>query len=331
MNPSGSSIERGVNCPASFALPQAPHTGEDAIRGTANHEKIDDGLAKSQVDDLPSVVRRLTEGASSMSTEAAYALDVERGAARFIGTNIGRNYGELGSNEIALTLDLVLHRDGAYEIVDWKSRQRVTRARDNWQIRAGAVALLKTGVAKSEVRGTLAYLDDGEIDSATFDTFDASRFFDETRAMLKRIRAAEWSVAQGNMPSVSSGPWCRYCPAMPYCPAQTRQAMVLIGELDAIEQKVAFMSPEQVGRAWEKKKEIEKLLERIDGALRLRVQTGLVTLSNGKRLATVDAKRSSFDVLAAKKRLEELGEDPARFMKTTAYTTIKEVNQKEMK
>lgn len=324
MTLSASSLERATNCPASEALGRASYTGQAAIVGTDNHTSIEDGIEAGNYADLPPVVGRVLFGSENVETEVAYAIDVRKETVRRIGRRLGRNYGPLSEDEIPLTVDVTGSRHGEVFVYDWKSRKRVTTAARNQQIRAGAVAVMKeAGVSK--VIGALCYLDDGEVDESVFDAFDAASFFADMRDLKARIKLARGAVEAGETPSVSAGPWCEYCPSMAFCPAQTRQALAMLGDLGEIEQQVAFMTEEQVGKAWEKKRQIEAILERVDASLRLRAQQGVIPLSNGKRLALVDKTRRSFNKDRALARIHELGGETSDLYKTVSFSQIAEV------
>jgi hypothetical protein len=325
---SASELERLTACPASAVIGKASYTGEAALKGTSNHEDIELGIETGNYIDLPPVVSRVLFGAERIECEVAYAIDVEKETVRKIGKKLGRKYGVLSESEIALTVDVTGLRHGDPFVYDWKSRKRVTPAPKNLQIRAGAVAVMRDSGA-STCLGALCYLDDGEVDSYNFDAFDAAMFFEDMRQLLNKIGAARLLAATGTTPPVSAGPWCEYCPAMAYCPAQTRQALAMLGDLGSLEQQVAFMTEEQVGKAWEKKKQIEAILERVDASLRLRAQQGVIPLSNGKRLALVDKTRRSFNKDRALTRIHELGGETSDLYKTTSYSQIAEVNMKD--
>jgi hypothetical protein len=126
--------------------------------------------------------------------------------------------------------------------------------------------------------------------------------------MLGRIHAARALLKAGGTPTVHAGPWCEYCPAMAYCPAQTRLALQMMGELDFVQKQVAFMSAEQVGKAWVLLKRIQKLSESVEESLRLRAQQGVIPLPNGKRLTMAEQPgRMGFDKDKALGRIRELG------------------------
>lgn len=315
--PTGSAIERAMRCAASCALSRAPHTGEDAIAGTANHDAIEAG------DRSRPVVRRVLDGAEDVRKEVAYALDVATRSVREIGVSVGRNYGDLAPTEIALTVDVEQRVLGRWRVVDWKSRERATGARDNWQIR-GAVLAIMGRHRVDEADGALAYLDDGEIDEAPFDAIDAAGYWSELARMVDRVRAAQDAVRAGKVVDVSSGPWCRYCPSLPHCPAHTRLALSLLGELEAVDATVAGLTVEQCGRAWELLRRYEQIADRVKTSIRERARTEFIPLGSGKRLALVESSRRSLDT---KKAAEMLG-DAAPY-KVSTFTQVREVTNKE--
>ncbi len=323
MNPSGSGLERGVNCPASYVLNQARNTGVESIKGNENHEGIEEGLVSGETD--REVVRQAIEGAASIAVERAFALDVERETVRFIGDRVGRRYGPLGPNEIALTVDAVISRADGVWVWDWKSRKRVTPAVRNLQLRAGAVAVMKH-MNLPIVNGGIGYLDNDETDITTVDAFDVPVFFADMRTMLENIGKARAVLSEGKTPEVHSGPWCDYCPAISYCPAHTRLAKTMLGQISEVEKQIAFMSPEDAGRAWVLLQQVYKLADKVDASLRLRARQDVVPLPNGKRLALIQKSRANFDKKKALDWIKERGGDPKEFEGRTHYEQVAEIN-----
>lgn len=316
MNPTGSALERAMACAASCVLPVASHMGEAAAFGVKNHEEIEAG------DRSRPVVRDLLEDATDLRHEVAYALDVSTGTAREIGVSIGRAYGALSPQEIPLTVDAEFRRGGRWWVVDFKSRARVTAAASNWQIRAGALAVMSRHDA-GVVMGGLAYLDDNELDVTTFDAFHAVGFWEQLRSLVMHLRLLESRYLDGQTPPVSAGPWCRWCPALPHCPAHTRLALSLVGELESVDAKLATLTPDQAGNAWEKVKRYKLVLERIEETLREYARREPLPLPNGRRLALVESRRTSLDT---KKAAEMLGASAP--FKTTHFTQVREVAAK---
>ncbi len=187
--------------------------------------------------------------------------------------------------------------------------------------------MLKTRGLSSVCAG-IGYLDNGESDSTVVDAFDVATFFADMRSMLNRIGAMRTLIATGATPEVHAGPWCDYCPSMAYCPAHSRLAMTMLGELEYVQKEIAFFTPEQVSKAWDLKKRIESMLETVDESLRLRIQQSVIPRPNGKRLAMVEqAGRASFDTAKAISRIKEYGGDVSDLTKKgKPFFKVAEVN-----
>lgn len=310
--PTGSAVERGMMCPASCVLSRAGHSGAAAAYGSEQHKAIEEG------DTSRAVVRRVLDGATDVRHEVSYALDVERRIVREIGVGLGRNYGPLADTEIALTIDIECRKDGIVWVGDWKSHSRVAAVAANWQIRCAVIGVMARHSADVAV-GFLGYLDDSELDQDTFDAFHVTTWWSELRSMLDRVRKAADVIAAGSVPEVNSGTWCQYCPALPYCPAHTRLALSMLGELEGVDKALSDLTVDQCGRAWELLKRYDVLADRIKDTIRARAKRETVPLSNGRRLALVECSRRSLDT---KKAAEMLGD--ATPYKTSKYTQVKE-------
>lgn len=316
--PTGSAVERGIRCAGSCVLSRAGHTGDGAVYGSTNHKEIEDG------DVTRPVVRRVVEGAIDVRHEVSYALDVERRTVREIGVSLGRSYGELSDTEIALTIDIECRKDGTWWVGDWKSRARVAPVAENWQIRCAVIAIMARHSA-DVVIGFLGYLDDSELEQETFDAFHVTMWWDELRAMLSRIRKAAEVFSIGQTPEVNSGTWCQYCPALPFCPAHTRLALSMLGELDGIDKAIGELTVDQCGRAWELLKRYDTIADRVRDTIRERAKRETVPLSNGRRLALVECKgRMSLDQKKAKELLAGAGLE-APMKRGESYYQVKEM------
>jgi hypothetical protein len=315
--PTGSAVERAMACPASCVLLRAGHTGGGATYGAEQHKEIEDG------DTSRPVVRDVLAGAENVRHEVSYALDVDRRTVREIGVGLGRDYGELADSEIALTIDVECRKDGVMWVGDWKSRSRVSSVGSNWQIRCAVIAVMARHSVDTVV-GFLAYLDDSELEPETFDAFHVSAWWDELRSMIGRIRRAASLVAEQQTPEVNAGTWCQYCPALPYCPAHTRLALSMLGELEGVDKAIEDLTVDQCGRAWELLKRYDVLAERVKETIRARAKRETVPLSNGRRLALVECKgRMSLDQKRAKELLAERGVE-APMKRGERYFQIKE-------
>lgn len=319
---SGSTIERTMQCAASCAYPRAGHQGENATAGIENHDKIQKG------DRSKPVVEAMLSDAEEVRQEVAYALNIETRGVRELGVNIGRNYGKLADTEIPLTVDLECKKAGTWWVVDWKSRERVTIARDNWQLRAAAMAV--SGRHKADtIIAAIGYLDDSELDAAPFDVFHMLGFWSDMGHMVRRVREAQAKLARGEVLDVAAGAWCKYCPALPHCPAHTRLAKALLGELEGVDAQVATLTVEQCGRAWELLKRYDVIADRVKESIKARARQEFIPLSGGKRLALIEMNgRQSIDADAVKARYAELGES-VPMKRGKGFVQVKEVNGTE--
>lgn len=317
--PTGSSLARAIACPASCALPASRSTSAASIQGTANHTAIELAIVSGNLEALPAVARECIADGEIIAVERTYALDIANGTARHLGDRLERDYSGRREGEVCATIDLVVRLpSGRIRVVDWKSRKRVTAVRDNWQMRAAALSALQAETSADGVaEAVLAYLDDGETDGCEVDAFDATAWWRELRSLHSALHDAAAASR------VHEGPWCEYCEAAPFCPAKTRLAVAMLGELADIETQALEMSLEQAGRAWDKAKDIEALLERVQRALRERAKREPLPLANGRRLALVESSRTSLDTAAAKALLEAHGLEAP--MKRSTFTTTKEI------
>lgn len=315
MKITGSALERLERCPASGVLRGANSTTEASLIGTANH--LREELAIDGDGEMSPVVRKAVEDSDIRQTEVAYAINLVSGSVRILGLKLGRNYGTLGQDEIALTVDLVCLDTRA--VWDWKSRKRVTHVRDNPQLLAAAYAAA-TANGWDSVHVGIGYLNDNESDEATLDSLDIAAILPR----LQRIRAGIARAKEDVEAKLATGPWCDYCPSFAWCPAQTRLARAMAGELDDMLGQVAMWTPEQCGVSWERLKRIEDIADRVKAAVRTRVKREFIPLPDGKRLAMVESSRTSPDAKAMAARLRELGEDPDKYTKTSRFTAMRE-------
>ena len=147
---------------------------------------------------------------AKIRAEVAYAYDPVDSAVRFIGRDIGRNYGALDACEIPLTVDVEIVDGQTGIVVDWKTgrRENVTPAADNWQLRVGALAIAELHDLR-EVEVQLRFAD-GYIDKYTYSAF--------------ALMALEGELAEAvNRPKADPQPGIHctkeYCPIRATCPA----------------------------------------------------------------------------------------------------------------
>lgn len=230
--------------------------------------------------------------------EAAYAYDVVTEKARFIGFNIGREYGPRQSpSEMFLSIDTSAVIDGEAFAADWKTgRSRVTNAANNWQVRVAALVVARESGAE-RARGAVIYLPEGgtpRLDIAEWDEFDLATFASELRLLWSRIEKPE------NARPVM-GDHCKWCPCLSACPAQGR----LIAKLAANPEEVAAealadLTPETAWRAYERLKAVRHVTKRVEEALYAYASQTPIQLPDGSVFGKVETEREELDAVAVR-------------------------------
>lgn len=303
---SASGLERVEACPASVALPQMPHTSEDALQGTHNHVEAETTT--------PEKLRHLVDGLSEVERETSYVLDTRRRTSKLTGRN--REYGERGPDTVGVTLDVAGRVDmDAWRVIDWKSRKRVTHARDNIQLVCQALAIFQQHNAVF-VEVCIGYLDNGEVDKHTFSVFDRPAMWDRLRRIVAKAKEAKPT-------DVHSGPWCDYCPALVSCPRQ-RALATSFGMPDDLES----MTPEKVGELYAILGPLEKRIDQAKKLVNNYARSRPVPLPDGKELALVECHRSNVDGKAAIARLQEHGLFTGDLTGTTTFTQLRVRNRR---
>ena len=352
--PTASAIERAIECPASCVLPAINISGDDATRGREIHafiRRIANRMAREEALSLvPSEHRQVCEGIdlarifgglSDVRGEVAYAIDIRDTKVEELGINLSRNYPALGVNEFAGTNDIEGTRlDGVPVVCDVKTGfLEVTQTKDNAQQKFHARARqLMTGA--DEVEARLIFIgSDGRVtlDCHTFDSFELESFDDELIELRDRILVAKDRYDIAGEVSVSSGSWCRYCPAMAACPAYTALARTMADDVATIGEQLAAMTPSQQGVALVKAKEIEKLLESVLEGLKALARQNPIPLPNGKIYTETNSHATSFDQASAVAMLRTLGAADAevetlyRRIETHPVKTVNDPSQPKRK
>lgn len=280
--PSASGLSTGIECAAAYALPHVRTSSKYARRGTALHwyvHRLLQGIAKAEA--LADVPLEWRETAREIDvnlvggdlrnprTEEAFAYNIETGEARALGRLEHRAYPKLGPGWMYGTEDFGgIRIDDVNVTGDTKTGYlAVTPAKENTQTQFHAL-VRHTLSGAPEVEGRIIHKRDGQRayrDSATFTAFDLDGFADTLRDMRGRILHARAEVAIGTVPTVSMGEHCRYCPAATSCPAQVALARVMVAPEDldpnAVAGRIAAMNPEEIGIAWVRAKQFEKMAD----------------------------------------------------------------------
>lgn len=295
MLPTASQLDRALNCPASCALPQARTQSEAADFGTGVHRFLeraasighDEALAEIPADaphrDLCEQLP-LDELPSGGAREVSVAYSLTTGKARILGK--ARNYSDVAEDEICGTVDLWGTRGRTGIVKDWKSGRYVGPPASAAQLLFFALVLMAL-FDLDDVEVAFVYLrDDGTYfeDKATVDAFDLAAFADRLRALPRRIAAAQVKVGMGEVPDVSNGPWCRYCPAAPSCPAKTALARSFGGELVTIRDRVAALAPAEAGQVYARALEYRDLVDEVIAGLKDVARVTPLDLPDGRVL-----------------------------------------------
>jgi Protein of unknown function (DUF2800) len=298
-------------------MPQVNSRNPDAQRGSDGHAWLYDALngrvteprhdacKDLQLSDMPwaDATRGTWRG------EVAFGYDVATGQVRGLGENLGRAYPErVSESEIFGSIDLVGHGLVAdYKFEGFESH--TPPARDNSQLAFAGLCLARLQKLDEVKVGLIRIQPDGEIveDWATLDLFDFDVLSARLRSTLERVRIAEREVAEGKIPSVSRGPWCRYCPAASSCPAVTNLIRaVALEPVKTAEEIRAMLTPETAAKAYRRLREVEEALKPVKTALHLFADETEIDLGDGLVYGATTSDREKLDARIARKALAEL-------------------------
>lgn len=277
--PTGSALERLWHCPVSATLPQTDSTSEPAIAGTIGHaflaavrddreaalDEIDDPILRVLCEELP--IDELPASEEHAVFELAFAYDVKTMKCRELSRGMeGRDYKNLGSNEIPGTADVAILANGFVYVCDYKfGWTDKTPARKHRQGRFYAMAVA-TLWGQLEARLQIIRPREGGKafpSSATFDAFELDDIRDEVRETHLRVILAADAVATGSEPIVHEGPWCRFCPAFNNCPAKISLTTRMVHDPESILGQLIPLTSETAPIALEKLQAMEALVKRI--------------------------------------------------------------------
>jgi hypothetical protein len=295
-----SQLTRLFRCPASNSFPCVRSTSEASERGVAIHAFLEDAIMRGRDAALASVAEEYRDVCEAIpidriphvTPELAFAYDVETGVARVLGRGIGRKYGALGNSEIAGTADVVGGSDGMVYVGDYKTgRSYVEPAERNLQLAFLALAAARAYRVTSATVEILRVREHGElwIDRATLDVFDLDALATRLRYLVRHVHEADDRVSRGEVPNLSEGPWCDYCPSYLACPAKVGlvKRLALGTELDEIELMTRPLDPEVAGVAYERIVSAERMLARLKRSIYAVARERPIPLPSGNVLGEV--------------------------------------------
>lgn len=329
-------------CPASHALPAVEHEETDAMRaGTGRHAYLSavahaigagtglasEGLALARtaaledvptdapwrgtceaidLEDLFAGLAQRADGTASpvtfVETDLAHAWVPSTDTAAALGVAAHRAYAD--AEGLAGTLDwLAHHADGGLTVLDFKGTRRNAPAREHLQL-----ALYALQVARARgldtVHVALCYIDEegGLIwDRATLDAWD----LDAAAARLREIHAAVTAARDATPAPTRAGEHCGECPCVRVCPAMVALVRELVAEGAPTPDRLALLSDEDAGAAWERLEIAETAFGAARRALRARAEIRGLPLPGGAQLVPVESVRRSIVLDAALPVLRE--------------------------
>jgi hypothetical protein len=322
--PTMSAIGRAMRCAASQVLPWAQEETSYSTRGTQLHRFVSRALDYGKEHALAELelehhgtaafidieaIRRIFP--STVHSEAAFAYDTASGKGRRLLGVTGRRY-EVSETEIAGTLDLVAYEPGRATLRDLKfGHETQSPARENAQIKTQALAVARACGAETVSAGLLYIRPDGNMfdDSCEFDAMDLDAWASDLRVMAGRVRNADAVMTEGREPDTSPSPeTCRWCPALAYCPAQTKLVRAMGSEVGVLD--TGALSDDEAARAWVRLRQYEGLIKRVKDSLETRARQTPFRLPSGLTVKEVETKtreidpRIAQDVLVARYGLE---------------------------
>jgi len=318
----GSALDRAEVCPASCALPAARSTSPYATRGRVLHrffERLQTVDRDTALADIESEDERLICEAvdldglplDGIATEVTFAFDPATGSARELGRGLERDYSSASATEIVGTIDLVAfdpETRTAY-VGDYKTGHRfVTPAAKSRQIHLAAVCAAIVYGAE-HVEAEVIRLRDKElpwVSHATFDAFDLGLLGVELAQIRTRVDAVAAALTAGEIPDVSEGEHCRYCPSQHVCPAKVSLALQLGAAAMplSVSRTVGELTAPVAGEAYHRLVAIEGLCKLVRQQLESLALSRPIPLGDGRYLGpTTSRGRESLDADAVHGRM----------------------------
>ncbi len=295
--PTASGLTRALACPTSCVLPQvtAPPSpwAED---GRALHlyvERLTKGDSpEAAAEQLPEALRTTAlsldvdgwplDVRAGWQSEAAVSYGLSTGTARMLDA-AGRSYGVQPVGVLTGTADLVRVHDGVVWVVDVKTgRGWLPKPSESGQLRFLALAL-----------ATVHDVDAAQVGHLRVDTSSGRAWLDvepldalELATVREQLLEAQDAVQAGTV-APKEGPWCRYCPAFPVCPAK---AALVTGMMD-----VPVLDANTAAAAWQRIRDTRAVLDRVEAAVREYAAREPVRLTDGWELAEFETSRESLD------------------------------------
>ena len=197
---------------------------------------------------------------------------------------------------------IVTAPDGSVVVIDFKGSERNEPAAQHAQLAFYARALARArGLATIGV--ALVYVhEDGALyaDRAHLDEWDLAAHAAKLLDTWVRVTAARAEVDAGRPVGTATGGHCARCPALRVCPAMVTLVRAAVADSTLtpaeITSKLARMSDEDAGAAWERLKMIEAAVAVFKASLTARAGLRGLPLPDGSHLMPVETTRRTVDV-----------------------------------
>lgn len=308
MKLSGSRLPLASRCIGSAVLPGVHTTSDAAESGTGRHtflRRVAEIGRDAALAEIPEGAdwRETCEGLDvdaipTGAWETSFAYHPETDTARILGTD--RDYAGAAADEITGTADLLTEYEGRPWVIDFKGPEAVDDPGVNLQLMFYALCHARV-IGADAIRVSICNVHGGgrlEWHHAEMNGWDLEIVASRVSALWTRTRTLRASYERGGLtPDLVAGMHCRYCPAMPSCPAQVTLAYELVTARDEMTaETVLSLSDSQAGAAWVKVAQYRQVLDRIDGALRERAMLKGLPLPDGSQLVVQESTRKTLDV-----------------------------------
>ena len=338
--PTASKLALVDECPPSWVLPAIRETHDAADEGVDKHGELRAAVSNWTAKLTPNpwldaVLELLGDMLNGAKAEAAYAYDTATGAARLLGYDLGRAYGQTPT-EIAGAADYVVETDDVVHVFDLKTGLAPHEdLAHHAQMRALACAVgtthgksVQTWLIVAPRDGQRPYLKRGPL----YGAFDLLELGEWLRGIAARIDEARRFYAASKLaPKYSVGRWCANCRARLSCPTQTAMVHRMATTPDdvAADLATALANPETRRLAYNRLRAAEKALQWVRGQLYASMaDLGPIDLGNGKVFGPHETTSEAFDPETVWTWMSErFGADAARAAMTlkTSKTAISRV------
>lgn len=318
--PGPSSLGRISACITSETLPHVASSSPASKRGTVIHKFLADCVNAGRdaaliaaepefhevleaipVDLLPAL------DSKAHAAELSLAYNIMTGQAREIGRGMSRDEAraQAKENEMVGSMDLAGLNPQAFVLYDWKTgRSHIDKAEINWQVRTYALMGARAYGLDAAEGAIVRLLDDGEVwhDRLEMDALDLANHESE----LKKLMMA-WGMVQvapkDTLPPLHEGPHCRFCPALPHCPA--KMALLKTAFDGDLSEYTAELTPERAAKAWAKLETASELVERLKYIVKDYARRSPFPTSEGYLVGEVTEHRETIVPARAREALEK--------------------------